>query len=87
MVTLASVAKLSEIQAALAGKVETNISIEKALSFLPLAARLLQSPDHIQRFAITEDQSTPSWSWNGMWILLPDTEAIHSLLQQAGVRP
>jgi len=87
MVNLASVTKLSEIKTAVKGNVETNISIEKALSFLPLASGVLQSPDHIRRFAITEDQSTPFWSWNGEWILLPDTEAIHSLLQQAGVKP
>jgi LCP family protein required for cell wall assembly len=87
MVKLASLTKLSEIKTALADNVETDLSIEKALSFLPFATRLLQSPDHIQRFAITEDQATPSWSWNGMWILLPDTEAIKSLLQKAGVSP
>jgi LCP family protein required for cell wall assembly len=87
MVSLASVTKLSEIKTALADNVETNISIAKALSFLPLASDVLQSPDHIQRFAITEDQATPFWSWNGEWILLPDTDAIHSLLQQAGVQP
>ena len=87
MVTQASVAELSEIQTALASNVQTNLSIEKALTFLPLATQVLQNPDHIQLFAITEDQSTPSWSWNGEWILLPDTEAIHSLLQLAGVKP
>ncbi len=87
MVSLASVTKLSEIETALKSNVETNLSIEKALSFIPLATRVLQSPDHIQRFAITEDQATPFWSWNGEWILLPDTDAIHSLLQEAGVKP
>jgi LCP family protein required for cell wall assembly len=87
MANLGSLSKLSEIKAALEGNVETNMSIEKAISFLPFGVRVIQYPEKIQRFAITEDQSTPSWSWNGMWILLPDTEAIQSLLQKAGVKP
>jgi polyisoprenyl-teichoic acid--peptidoglycan teichoic acid transferase len=87
MITVGSLSKLSEIQTALAGNVETNLSLEKAISFLPFAARVIQYPEKIERYAITEDQSTPSWSWDGMWILLPDTEAIKSLLQQASVIP
>ena len=87
MIQVGSLSKLAEIQTALAGNVQTNLSLEKAISFLPFAARVIQYPDKIERYAITEDQSTPSWSWDGMWILLPDAEAIKSLLQQAGVQP
>ena len=87
MANLGSVSKLSEIKNALADNVQTDLSIEQAISFLPFASQVIQFPEKIQRFAITEDQSTPSWSWNGMWILLPDTDAIKSLLQKAGVKP
>lgn len=64
--------------------IKTNLSAARAISLLPVAARVFKNPDKIQRFAITEDQATPSWSWNGMWILLPDEAAIKALLQEAG---
>jgi polyisoprenyl-teichoic acid--peptidoglycan teichoic acid transferase len=87
MVNLGTLSKLNEIKASLQDNVETNMSVEKAISFLPFASRVIQYPEKIERFAITEDQATPSWSWNGMWILLPDPEAIQALLKQAGVKP
>jgi LCP family protein required for cell wall assembly len=87
MINFGTLAKLSEIKAELESNVETNLSISKAVSLLPVAARVLQSPDRIRRFSITEDQATPSWSWDGMWILLPDAGAIRGLLQEAGIKP
>jgi LCP family protein required for cell wall assembly len=87
LVTNISLDKLSEIKTALENSVETNLSFDKAVSFLPVATHLLQAPEQIKRFAIDEKQSTPSWSWNGMWILLPDTEAIQGVLREAGVKP
>jgi len=82
-----SLQKLSEIKAALQNNIETNMPFDKAISFLPVAAHVLQAPDQIKRFAIDEKQSTPSWSWNGLWILLPDPEAIQEVLREAGVKP
>jgi LCP family protein required for cell wall assembly len=82
-----SLSKLSEIKAGLQNNIETNLPIEKAISFLPVAAHVLEAPQEIKTFAIDEKQSTPSWSWNGLWILLPDTEAIKGVLRDAGIKP
>jgi len=87
LVNINSLTKLGEIKAALDKNIETNLSIEKAASFLPVAVHVLQYPDQIRRFAINEDQATPSWSWNGMWILLPDPGAIQKVLRDAGIKP
>ena len=86
LVNFNSLTKLGEIKAALDKNIETNLSIEKAASFLPVAVHVLQYPDQIRRFAINEDQATPSWSWNGMWILLPDPGAIQKVLREAGIK-
>ena len=86
MVNVATVAKLPELKTQFENSVETNMSVDQALSFLPFATSILASPDRIQRYSITEDQSTPFWSWDGQWILLPDYDAIHQLLLDAGVK-
>ncbi len=86
MINFNTVTKLSEIKAQLNDNIQTNLSIEKAISFLPVALSVLKSPDHIKRLVINEDQTTPSWSWNGMWILLPDKAAIDDVLKQAGMK-
>ena len=66
--------------------VETNIGLGDITALAPVAARLFQEPDRIQHYAITEEQAYPSWSWDGMWILLPDFELIGSVLEEAGAR-
>jgi anionic cell wall polymer biosynthesis LytR-Cps2A-Psr (LCP) family protein len=86
VISIKSIAKLKSIKAALQDNVQTNLSVEKALALLPTAAHLLQTPESIHRFTITEEQAAPSWSWNGMWILLPDSAAIDNLLKQAGMK-
>jgi polyisoprenyl-teichoic acid--peptidoglycan teichoic acid transferase len=86
-INLASISKMQEMKDELEGNVQTNLSIEKAVAFLPVAVNALNSPDQIKRFAITEDQATPMLSWNGMWVLVPDDAAVKAVLDQAGVRP
>ena len=86
VINIKSITKLKSIKTALQDNVQTNLSVEKVLSLLPTAAHLLQTPESIHGFAITEEQATPSWSWNGMWILLPDPAAIDGLLKQAGMK-
>ena len=85
MLNVGTIAKLPELKAQFDQNVQTDISISQAISFVPFATGILASPDRIHRFAITEDEATPSWSWNGMWILLPNTDAIHQLLLKAGI--
>ena len=78
--------KLPSLQSALKDNVKTNLSLDKALTFLPVALAVLQSPDKIKRFAIGEEQTTESISWNGMWILLQNPGAIPELLKEAGIK-
>jgi len=65
--------------------IETNLSVFDITPLVPVAVRLFQEPERIQRHVIDENQATPSWSWDGMWILLPDPGAIQSLLAEAGI--
>jgi len=85
LVSFQSVAQISEIKTELEENVQTNMSIEEGLKLIPFAASLLNNSEKIHKVAISEEQATPSWSWNGMWILLPDTNAIRSLMEEAGI--
>jgi polyisoprenyl-teichoic acid--peptidoglycan teichoic acid transferase len=86
MLRFKTVGQFAKMKDELGDNIETNLSPQKAVSLLPLAARLLESPDRVRRFAIGEEHAQPSWSSNGMWILLPDLDAIQSLLREAGVK-
>ncbi len=86
MFDLGSLNKLGEIKAALDKNVQTNMTIDQAMSFLPVAMAVIQSPDKVKRFAIGEEQTTESISWNGMWILLQNPGAIPAILNEAGIK-
>jgi LCP family protein required for cell wall assembly len=75
---------IPEIYGEFTENVETNMDAAQITSLLPVAVKIFRDPGLIQRFAITEEQATPSWSWNGMWILLPIPDAIQGVLAQAG---
>lgn len=66
--------------------IETNLTVFDVTKLAPVAVRLFQEQDRIHRYVIDENQATPSWSWDGMWILLPDQGAIRSLLEEAGIK-
>lgn len=85
VVSWQSIPVLMEIKSEVEDNVETNISLEQALSLMPLAANVIDSPDRIQRVSITEEYAAESMSWDGMWILLPDNQAIRRLLLDAGI--
>jgi len=87
MFDLGSLNKLPELKATLDKTVQTNMTIEQGLSLMPLAIAVIQSPDKVKRFAITEEQTTESISWNGMWILLQNPGAIPAVLKEAGMIP
>jgi LCP family protein required for cell wall assembly len=87
MFGIGSLNKLGDLKAMLDKNVQTNMTIEQGLSLMPMAMAVIQSPDKVKRFAITEDQATPSISWNGMWILLQNPGAIPEVLKQAGMIP
>jgi polyisoprenyl-teichoic acid--peptidoglycan teichoic acid transferase len=80
-----TVGQFAKMKEELGENVETNMSPQKVVSLLPAAVRLLDSPERIKRYAIGEEQAVPTYSWNGMWILLPDLDAIRGLLREAGI--
>ncbi len=86
MMNMNALLNLPMVYSDLTQYVETNIGLEDVAPLVPAASRLFQDPSRIQRHAITEAQATPSWSWDGMWILLPDYELIGQMLEEAGAR-
>jgi LCP family protein required for cell wall assembly len=86
MMDLGTLTRLPELKAMLDANVQTNLTIDQALSFMPVALAVLQEPARIKRFAIGEEQTTESISWNGMWILLQNPGAIPELLKEAGIK-
>ena len=65
--------------------VQTNMTIEQAMQLMPFVGMVLNQPEKINSIAIGEDHAYPSWSWDGMWILMPDNLAIQELFRQAGI--
>lgn len=86
MVSFQSMTKLSTMKDEIQENVETNMTIEQAVKLMPFVAMVLNQPEKINSIAIGEDQAYPSWSWDGMWILMPDVEAIQNLLREAGIK-
>ncbi len=84
MMTRNAILRIPQFESALKGNVETNMPFAKVLPLVPLADKVFNDTSLIKKFAINEDQSTPMMSWNGEWILLPDNQAIHAVLAQAG---
>jgi len=73
---------LSETYAAFRSAVITDLTLDDAISLLPLLEAL--DPNRVNRYAITTDQATP---WidpdTGSYYLLPQPDAIREMLQQA----
>lgn len=86
LVSFQSITQLSSMKDEIQENVETNMTIEQAVKLMPFVAMVLNQPEKINQLAIGEDQAYPSWSWDGMWILLPDTGAIQNLLREAGIK-
>jgi LCP family protein required for cell wall assembly len=86
LINFKTLEQITSIKAEVTENIETNFTVEQGFSLLPFVTTVLNSEGKISHFAITEDQATPSWSWNGMWILLPDYNAIDNLLTQAGAK-
>jgi LCP family protein required for cell wall assembly len=80
--SLNALTHLPEAYAAYRSAVETDLTLNDALSLLPLLQAL--DPNRVNRYAITTDQATPWIDPNsGSYYLLPDPTAIRQLLQQA----
>ena len=85
VISFQSITQLSSMKDEISEYVETNMTIEQAVKLMPFVGMVLNQPDKINQIAIGEDQAYPSWSWDGMWILMPDLDAIQNLLREAGI--
>jgi len=85
MMHLDALANLPHYYNEIAQDVETNLDLGDVIALVPAATRLIQEPDRIRRFVIDEGQAYPMWSWNEMWILMPEPEAVRGLLDEAGI--
>jgi polyisoprenyl-teichoic acid--peptidoglycan teichoic acid transferase len=85
MISLDAILRLPELYNALSDSFETNMRVNDIVPLLPMAARAYKDRSLIQTAAIGENEATPTWSWDGMWILLPDLDAVKGVLREAGI--
>jgi LCP family protein required for cell wall assembly len=77
--------QIPEIYERFSNSVETNMGVKDILPLLQIASAVFSDPDRISKYTIAEEYTTEMISWDGMWILLPDLEAIKAMLKEAGV--
>lgn len=84
LISLNAVNRASELYELFRNSVETDIPLDLVVSLLPLAARTVDDPAMVKRYAISEDQIThyvvPE---TGAMVLLPDNEAIAETIKEA----
>lgn len=86
LMSLNAISHLPDLYDSYQDMVQTNVTVQDALPLLPLAKKAFDDSSIISRYAIDEDYATESWSWDGMWILLPDEAAINQLIREAGAK-
>lgn len=86
VMNFSSLTKLGEFKAEVEDNVQTNISLEQAISLIPYGQHAMNEPKSVQTYSINEDYASEWVSWNGQWILQPDLKAIRQLFQQAGIQ-
>ena len=86
LISFQSITHLSAMKDEIADNVETNMTIEQAIQLMPFVGMVLHEPDKINSISIGEEHAYPTWSWDGMWILMPEPEVIRNLLQEAGIK-
>lgn len=85
IISFKSLSQFSEMKTEVEENIQTNMSIDDAFKLIPFVSTIVNNSEKIHKVAISEEQATPSWSWNGMWILLPDTNAIRALMEEVGI--
>ncbi len=86
MITLNAITRLPELYSSYNKTIQTDMRPADMLPLMPLAARVFKDKSLMSQAVIGEEQASPSWAYDGMWILLPDNEAIKQVLQNTGVR-
>jgi polyisoprenyl-teichoic acid--peptidoglycan teichoic acid transferase len=85
MISADAIVRLPELYTAYSDSFETNMRLNDIIPLLPVAARAYKDRQLIQTAAIGENEGYPTFSWDGMWILMPDLEAVRGVLNSAGI--
>ncbi len=85
LMSLNAMAKIPELYQEFSSSVETNLKVKDILPLVPVASEVFGNRDKIKGYTIGAEYGTEMLSWNGMWILLPDLDAIKGLLNEAGI--
>jgi len=84
LVSLDALDRAPDLYSQFNSRVETNIPLSEIVSLLPLASKLAANPSLLRRYAIgaseTYDYIVPG---SGAWVLIPDQNAVMSIIQQA----
>lgn len=84
LMSLDALNRVPELYSLFASNVETNIPLEMILKLIPLASQVLSNPSIVQRFSITEaETSNYIVPETGAMVLIPDYERIAVILRQA----
>jgi polyisoprenyl-teichoic acid--peptidoglycan teichoic acid transferase len=83
LMSLDAVTRLPELYNSYRSSVETNMELQDIAPLVPLASQVLANPGLISRYAVGREHVTPYTTESGAAVLLPNYEAIMSLLQQA----
>lgn len=86
LISFQSITHLSAMKEEIQDNVETNMTIEQAIQLMPFVGMVMNDRDKINSISIGEEHAYPMWSWDGMWILMPEPEVIRNLLQEAGIK-
>jgi len=86
MISMDAIGRLSELYGAYGDSFETNMRVNDLIPLLPVAARAYKDHSLIRSAAIGESEAAPTFSWDGMWILMPDLNAIQAVLRSVGVQ-
>jgi anionic cell wall polymer biosynthesis LytR-Cps2A-Psr (LCP) family protein len=85
LMNMNAMVRVPELVTTYSDSIETNLKVSKILPLLPIASEVFNDTSRIHSYAVNQEYTTESWSWNGMWILLPDLERINGMLSEAGV--
>lgn len=82
--SLNAVSRADELFQLFQNSVETDIPLDLIVRMLPLATKIIKEPGTLQRFAITEEDTTQfTVPETGAWVLIPDNEAIAEIIRKA----
>ena len=82
--SLNAVGRAGELYQLFQDSVETDVSLELIIRMLPLATKIINEPETLQRYAISEDDITHyTVPETGAMVVIPDNEAIAKIIRQA----